>query len=123
MSLITPILTLICCAWPDPEPTARMAATAAQLAKRFIYFLLLTGCPCRACRGKGETLAAHQRATALLDRTKRLVRRNGGADLVEVTGIFGFRRLLHLEQIGRMHLASIGADGALAKQRIVGWHL
>src|SRR5664280_1649936 len=64
--------------------------------------------------------AACQRTVAVLERTERFIRRDSGAQFVEVAGIFGFCRRLHLEQISRMQLAAVGADGALAEQRIVG---
>ncbi len=46
--------------------------------------------------------------------------RNRADQLVEIPGVFRFRRLLHLEQIGRMDRAAVGLDLALAEQRIVG---
>src|SRR3974390_1834932 len=67
----------------------------------------------------GTRSAAHQRTVAILERPGGFVRRNRGAQLVEVTGILRVRRRLHLEQIGRVYFASIDADDALAKQRIV----
>src|SRR5262249_14341394 len=63
---------------------------------------------------------AYQRAVAVLERTEGLVGRNGGAQLVEVARIFRLRRLLHLEQVGRVQLAAVGADRARAEQRIIG---
>src|SRR5450759_2793367 len=68
-------------------------------------------------------LAAHQRAVAFLERPEGLFRRNGSAGLIEVAGIFRLFRLLYLEQIGRVDDATIGADRALAEQRIIGRHL
>src|SRR5512144_164586 len=68
-------------------------------------------------------LAADQRAVAFLERPEGFIRRDRSADVVEVAGIFRFRRRFHLEQISRMHFAAVGADTALAKQRIVSWHL
>src|SRR5262245_5326061 len=49
--------------------------------------------------------ALHRRATALSERPKRLVRRDGGAQLVIAPRAFRFRGLLHLEQIHRVDLA------------------
>src|ERR1051325_7231667 len=61
--------------------------------------------------------AAHQRAVAVLERTERFIRRNGRAQVIEVARILRLGWLLHLEQIGRVDLAAVGADGALAEQR------
>src|SRR4051812_40292907 len=68
-------------------------------------------------------LPTHQRTAAVLERTEGLRGRNGRKRLVEVTRILGLFGLLHLEEIRRMDLAAIGADCALAEQRIVGRHL
>src|SRR5215472_4878213 len=82
--------------------------------------------PLAAARGAAKRAprwawsAAHQGTGAFLQRTERLGRRNGGAQLVEVTGIFRFLGLLDFEQIRVVDLASIGADRALAEQWIVG---
>src|SRR5665647_1367304 len=51
-----------------------------------------------------------QRANALLQRDKCLLRRNGGDELVVIPRIFRFRRLLHLEQIGRVNLSAVGIE-------------
>src|SRR3989440_9171183 len=67
-------------------------------------------------------LAPRQRALAVLQGTECFGRRDGGADMIEVARILRLFRLLHLEQIGIVDLAAIGADGALAEQRIVGRH-
>src|ERR1700675_4969278 len=62
------------------------------------------------------------RADALLERDKSLIRRNGGDELVIIPRIFRLRWLFHLEQIGRVNLAAVGADRAGAEQGIVGRH-
>src|ERR1700731_107704 len=70
-----------------------------------------------------KALHRDQRAMAVLERPERLVGRNGGQQLVEVARILRFRRRLHLEQIGRVDLAAVGADRALAEQGVVGRQL
>src|SRR5262245_30381807 len=75
-----------------------------------------------ASRGGINRLAADQRAAALVHRTERLVRRDGGTQLVEVPRALRLVRLLHLEEIHRMDLAAVGADFALAEQLVVGRH-
>src|SRR5258707_13087959 len=71
---------------------------------------------------KGEVKKARstadQRAVAFLERTEGLRRRDGRFDVVEVARILGVGRLLHFEQIGVVDLAAVGADLALAEQRI-----
>src|SRR5579862_814454 len=67
--------------------------------------------------------SADQRTITVLQRAERFVRRNRGALSVIVTRIFGLFGLLHFEEIGGMNLAAIGADRALAEQRVVRWHL
>ena len=66
--------------------------------------------------------AAHHRAVAILHRPEGLVGRNGGTQIVKIAGILALLRLLHLERLGRMNFAAIGANTAFAKQRIVGLH-
>src|ERR1039457_984880 len=113
MSLSTPILTLTCWALAVPQASAA-ASTASPKVFLMCAFLLVVM--------DSFDLAAHQRAVAFLDRPEGLVRRNGSAGLIEVAGIFRLFRLLHLEQIGRMDDAAVGAHAALAEQRIVGRH-
>lgn len=64
-------------------------------------------------------LLLHQRAIAGFERLGRVFRRDGGDQLVVVPGIFRLFRLFHLEQIGRNDAAAVGAQRALAEQRIV----
>src|SRR5438034_10345799 len=68
-------------------------------------------------------LFLHERAVALVHRPERLLGGDGGADLVVVPRAFGLRRLLHLEQVDGMELATVGAHHALAEDRIVGGRL
>src|SRR4030095_5472144 len=76
-----------------------------------------------AARGPPRPLLLHEGAVALVQRPERLLGRNGGADLVVVPRPLGLRRLLHLEEIGGVHLAAVGPDGALAEEGIVGRQL
>ena len=71
-------------------------------------------------RRSAAVLSVDHRTAAVLQRTESLIRWNGGAQLVVVAGIFRLFRRLDLEQIGRVDLAAVGADLALAEQRIVG---
>src|SRR5208282_4087415 len=73
-------------------------------------------------QGGGKSLPVHHRTVVVLHRPERLVRRYSGAQLVIVSRIFRFFPVFHLEQIGGVDFAAIGADGALAEQRIVGRH-
>src|SRR5260370_33489582 len=59
-------------------------------------------------------------ALALRQRRESLVTRNRAAQLVKIPGAFRFRRLFHLEQIGRMDGAAVWLHLALAEKRIVG---
>src|SRR5438132_6930792 len=68
-------------------------------------------------------LLLRQRALALVERPERLLGRDGGAHLVVIPRALGLRGLLHLEEIHRMDLAAVGADGALAEEGVVGRHL
>src|SRR5262249_35284835 len=117
MSLSTPIFTVTCCACAVPH--ARAALNTARPNSRFIAISSLVS----VRSGKRGRSPADQRAVAVLERTEGFVRRNRSAQLVEVAGIFRLTGLLHLEQIGRVQLAAVGADRALAEQRIVGWQL
>src|SRR5438445_8140491 len=99
MSVSTPIFTVIC--WACAGAQARAAPTAAMLKSFFIRVLLLS----LLVRS-----AAHQWAAAVLQWAEGFLRRNGRAGLVEVAEILGLRRLLDLEQIGRMQLAAVGTD-------------
>src|SRR5262249_28569751 len=62
----------------------------------------------------------YQRAGAFRKRTEGLVGRRGADQLVIVPWPLGFLGLLDLEEIGRVQLAAVDANGALAEQRIVG---
>ena len=73
-------------------------------------------------RGSRPSGLLQHRADALLERDEGFRRRDGGDEVVIVPRILRVRRLLHLEQIGRVDLAAVGADRALAEQRIVGRH-
>src|ERR1039458_4892586 len=106
MSLSTPILRLTC--WALAPTQASAAASAASPKVFFMSASVLVVLD-------RFSLAAHQRAVAFLERPEGLVRRNGSAGLIEVAGIFRLFRLLHLEQIGRVDDAAIGADAALAE--------
>src|SRR5688572_21792811 len=64
-------------------------------------------------------LLLHERAVALVHRPERLLGGNDGALLVVVPRALRLRRLLHLEQVRGMHLSPVGANGALAEERIV----
>src|ERR1700676_5274433 len=76
----------------------------------------------RRWRRRAWYLFLQQGALAFGERRERLVARNRADQLVEVPGGLGFRRLLDLEQIGRMDGAAVGLNLALAEQRIVGRH-
>jgi DHA1 family tetracycline resistance protein-like MFS transporter len=65
-------------------------------------------------------LLLHQRAVAGLKRLSRIFRRDRSKQLVIVPRALRFFRLLHLEQIGRDQTAAVGADRAVAEQRVVG---
>ena len=67
-------------------------------------------------------LLLHQRALAGLERLGGIFRRDRGDQLVVVPRSLRLFRLLHLEQIGRDDAAAVGAQRALAEQRIVGRH-
>ncbi len=67
--------------------------------------------------------AAHQRAAAVLERTERLVRRDRGAHVVEVARDTSIPPASSPRTDRLVHLAAVGADRALAEQRIVGRHL
>src|SRR5258706_14750568 len=76
-----------------------------------------------AGRGQGEgecRLLLHQGAVALVDGPERLLGGGGRARLVVVPRPLGLGRLLDLEQVHGVQLAAVGADRALAEQRIVG---
>ena len=75
---------------------------AAARASRLTYFT------------SGQSPSVH--------RPEGLVGRDRGADLVVVARALRLGRLLHLEQVGRVDLAAVGADRALAEQRVVGRH-
>src|SRR5215472_5005152 len=67
--------------------------------------------------------AMDHRALAILHWSERLVGRDGGKQLIIITWILRFFRLLHLEEIGRMNLATVGTNVAFAEERIVSRHL
>src|SRR5580704_15690269 len=113
MSVSTPILTLVC-AW------AAVAINAAA-ANAILAASLMTHLPCAGLR-PAVSVAADHWTIAVFQRPERLFRRNGGAQDVIVTRIFGILRLLHLEHVSRVNRAAVGADAALTEQRIVGRH-
>src|SRR6185503_9115380 len=78
--------------------------------------------PRKRGEGRKQASAPGDWALAVLERTERLGCRDGGAQMIEVARILRLRRLLHLEQIRVVDLAAIGADGALAEQRVIGRH-
>src|SRR5215218_7999633 len=85
----------------------------------------LSGSPGHAAHMRGgpvmmKTLASRERAAAILQRAEGFSRRDGRLHVIEVAGVLRFRRLLHFEQIGVVDLAAVGADRALAEQRVVG---
>src|ERR1700751_199404 len=122
MSLSTPILTVTCCACALPHASA--APSAATANRRFIAFLRGSRRRRRAvfrrrrlswARAPADlTSPADQRASPILERTECFPRRDSSAQLVEVAGIFRLGRRLHLEQVGRLDLAAVGADRARA---------
>src|SRR5690349_22329987 len=61
----------------------------------------------------------HEGASTLAQGPERLVRGNRGAQLVVVVRALGLGRLLHLEEISVVDLAAVGADRALAEERVV----
>src|SRR5262249_16807434 len=65
-------------------------------------------------------LFLHQRTFALVERTPRLLRRNGRELLVVVPGRLALLGLLHLEQVHRMDLAPVDAHVALAHEPVFG---
>src|SRR5881296_2050790 len=65
----------------------------------------------------------HQLAAALVERTEGLLGRDRRADLVVVPGVLRLRRLLDLNEVGRMDLPAVDANGPLAEERIVRGHL
>src|SRR6266851_9965870 len=60
-----------------------------------------------------------QRALAFAERPRDFLRRDRRGQFVVIPWVFRFLGLLDLEQIGRKHLAAVGADGALAEQDVV----
>src|SRR5688572_26881798 len=79
--------------------------------------------PRLSSRPPGSFLLLHEGAVALVDGAEGLLGRDRRARLVVVPRAFGLGRLLHLEEIGGVDLAAVGADAALAEQRIVRRHL
>src|SRR5512141_740731 len=73
--------------------------------------------------GGPSYLLLYQRTGAFRKRPEGLVARGRSDQLVIVPRSLGFRRLLDLKQVGRMKLAPVGADRALAEQRVVGRRL
>src|SRR2546430_13191294 len=62
----------------------------------------------------------HQRTLAGFERLGGVFRRDRGDLLVVIPWSLRLVRLLHLEQIGQDEAAAVGAQRALAEQRIVG---
>src|SRR5438132_9506598 len=75
-------------------------------------------------RGRGSALPSrlllHQRTAAVLLGPERILSGNGSDHLQQIPFRLRLFRLLHLKQIERMDLASVGADIAFSEQRIVG---
>src|SRR6266851_9549182 len=71
-------------------------------------------------RVRGLRLLFHERAVALVDGPEGLLGRDGRADLVVVPRVLRLGRLLDLDQIRGVDLAPVGADRALAEERVVG---
>src|ERR1700694_3431027 len=65
-------------------------------------------------RPAATLLFLDQRTLAFAERPRGLLRRDRRDQLVVIPRIFGFLGLLHLKQIGRKHLATVGAHGALS---------
>src|SRR6516225_5280525 len=65
-------------------------------------------------------LFLHQRTFALVEWTPRLFRGDGRELLIVVPGRLALLRLLHLEQIHRVHLAPVDAHVALAHEPVLG---
>src|SRR5262249_11161793 len=68
-------------------------------------------------------LFLRQRTFALVERTPRLLRRNGRELLVVVPGRLALLGLLHLEQVHRVDLAAVDAHVALAHEPVFGRQL
>src|SRR5881628_3060032 len=62
-------------------------------------------------------------APSLVERPERLLGRDGRLDLVVVPRVLRLGRLLHLDEVRRMDLAAVDADGPLAEERVVGRQL
>src|SRR5580704_12702188 len=70
----------------------------------------------QAGRGRSfASVAGDERAVVVLQRTERLVGRDGRAQLEEVARILGFFGRLDLEQIGRVGHPAVDADRAVAE--------
>src|SRR5687768_1985279 len=85
----------------------------------------IRSCPNRAWVGTPNIsvmplFLLYEGATAVFFRPKGLVGRDGGADLVVVPRVLGLGRLLHLDEVRVVQLASVGADAPLAEERVVG---
>src|SRR5688572_12051210 len=80
----------------------------------------MTACVALVMQGYALPDLLDERAASLGQRTERLLRGDRRADLVVVPRTLRLRRLLHLDEISRVDLASVGADRALAEQRVVG---
>src|SRR5882672_12404655 len=72
--------------------------------------------------GGSPLLLLYQRTSAFRKRSESLLARRGSDQLVIVPRSLGLGRCLDLEQIGRVNLAAVYANSALAEQRIVGRH-
>src|SRR3954454_25220415 len=124
MSVRTPILMVVCCASAVPHISAVASAAAASVFL-IMLFPLLSLLVSERQRGEPlarpflKSLAAHQRAARVLQRTECFRRRDRLNELVEVAGILRLGGLLHLEQIGVVNLAAVRLDRTLAEQRVV----
>src|SRR5262245_14573603 len=58
-------------------------------------------------RPPGFSLLLHERAVTLVEGAEGLLGGDGRADLVVVPGVLGLRRLLDLDQVGRVDLAAV----------------
>src|SRR6266571_2361115 len=99
----------------------RIASLAGPLAARSRGAFPIALAP--AAQRSWTDASFHERALAILQRAEGLIRGDRRADLVIVPGTFRLGGLFRLEQICRMDLAAVGANHALAEQRIIGRHL
>src|SRR5262244_2084353 len=105
----------------DPRPDGAQPQRAMRT--RAAWSPHPSPCPDLPTAQSPRELLLHELAPTQVERAESLLRGDRRADLVVIPGILRLGRLLDLDEICGVDLATVDANSPLAEERIVGRHL